>query len=367
MSNSNESKSLRLIEKMSWAHARGKKNAIVDVGDIRVGHLTISRDDRDASGAKIPIRTGLTAIVPGNMKDENRYFFGLFSHRNVHEITGYAVIEDFCYLNSPILLTNPYDLGTAYNAVLSYGFQMGRIEIWPPVVLSIDDSYLNAQTEPVVNDTDVIRCLQNSSNLSVEEGSVGIGLGLQTSAWKGGIGTSSRLFSIDGKEFSVGALVASNSGSAYLSERANEDPEEKQRHARRGSLTLVLATDMPLLPYQIKMVSSGVVMALPSVPIIIDGTDSINGLLFSLANPMSLKNDGPEMFDYVAVDDSALPTITRAGLEAVGEAMLRSLCLSSSVSGKGNRMSNNIPEDSFLALLELFEKSLSGRTDERRP
>ena len=359
MSLLNESKSLRLIEKISWDHIRGKKNALVDVGDIRVGHLTISRDDRDASGAKIPIRTGLTAIEPGDLKDENRYFFGFFPFRNVQDITGYAVTEDFCYLNSPILLTNSYDLGTAYNAVLSYGFQMGRIEIWPPVVLSIDDSYLNAQTEPVVNDTDVIRCLQNSSNLSVEEGSVGIGLGLQTSAWKGGIGTSSRLFSIDGKEFSVGALVASNSGSPYFSERANEDPEEKQRHARRGSLTLVLATDMPLLPYQIKMVSSGVVVSLPSVHMIKNETDSINCLLFSLANPMSLKNDGPKVFDYVAVDDSTLPILIRAGLESVAEALLRSLCLSSSVSGKGDRTSNNIPEDAFLSLAEQLEKSLS--------
>ena len=358
MSLLNESKSLQLIEKMSWAHAHGKKNAIVDVGDIRVGHLTISRDDRDSSGAKIPIRTGLTAIVPGDLNDENRYFFGLFPYRNLHEITGYAVTEDFCYLNSPILLTNLYDVGTAYDAVLSYGFQLGRVEIWPPVVLSIDDSYLNAQTEPAVDDKDVIRCLQNSSNQSVEEGSVGIGLGLQTSAWKGGIGTSSRLFSIDGKEFSVGALVASNSGSPYFSERANEDPEEKQRRARRGSLTLVLATDMPLLPYQIKMVSAGVVVSLPSVHMIKNETDSINCLLFSLANPMSLKNDGPKVFDYVAVDDSTLSILIRAGLESVAEALLRSLCLSRSVSGKQDRKTSTISEDSFLALLEQFEKSL---------
>ena len=119
----NESKKLQLIGKISWIYPHGKKNAIVDVGDIRVGHLTISRDTQNPSGLTEMVRTGLTAIVPGDMNEENRYFFGFFPFRNMHEITGYAVTEDFCYLNSPIVLTNSYNLGIAYNAVLSYAFE----------------------------------------------------------------------------------------------------------------------------------------------------------------------------------------------------------------------------------------------------
>jgi D-aminopeptidase len=358
MSILNESKSLQLIEEISWAYARGKKNAIVDVGDIRVGHLTISRDSRDSSGVKISIRTGLTAIVPGDMTDENRFFFGFFPYRNVHEITGYAVTEDFCYLNSPILLTNSYNLGTAYNAALSYGFQMGRTEIWPPVVLSIDDSYLNGQTESVVDDDDVIRLIQNASNDMAKEGSVGIGLGLHAFDWKGGIGTSSRIFPIDGKEFSVAALVASNHGIPEFFERASINPEEQKKHGMKGSLTMVLATDMPLLPYQIKKICTSVVVALPSVNTVENNMDSINCMLFSLANAMSLKDDGPKFFDYMAVDDASISTIIRPAMESVAEAALRSLCLSKSVTGKWNRKLDNISEESFLALLKAFEKNL---------
>ena len=121
---------------------------------------------------------------------------------------------------------------------------------------------------------------------------------------------------------------------------------------------MVLATDLPLLPYQIKKVSTGVVMALPSVNTVRNSTDSINCVLFSLANAMSLKNDGPKVFDYTAVDDSVLGPIIRAGLESVAEAVLRSLCLSESVVGKRDRKLDNIAEESFLALLEAFEKSL---------
>jgi D-aminopeptidase len=354
-----ESKKLQLIGKIPWIHPRGKKNAIVDVGDIRVGHLTISRDTHNPSGMSEMVRTGLTAVIPGDMNEENRYFFGFFPYRNVHEITGYAVTEDFSYLNSPILLTNSYNLGIAYNAVLSYGFQLGRIEIWPPVVISVDDSYLNGQTEPFIEDSEVIRLLQDASNHSAEEGSIGAGLGLQAFDWKGGIGTSSRIFSISGKRFTVGALVASNHGSSELSDRADSNHGRQKMYKKKGSLTMILATDMPILPHQIKKVSTSVVVALPSVNTVKNSTDSITCVIFSLANAMSMKDDGPKVFDYTVADDSSLSTMIRAGLESVAEAVLRSLCLSESVVGPGNRRLDNIPEEFFEALVQVFEKSLA--------
>lgn len=355
----NESKKLHLIGKIPWLHPRGKKNAIVDVGDIRVGHLTVSRDTHNPSGLTEMVRTGLTALIPGDMNEENRYFFGFFPFRNMQEITGYAVTEDFCYLNSPIVLTNSYNLGIAYNAVLSFGFQLGRTEIWPPVLLSIDDSYLNGQKESVIEDKDVIQLLRNASNHSVQEGSVGVGLGLHAFDWKGGIGTSSRLFSISGKPFSVGALVASNHGTSELSDEAALNNDKQIRYERKGSLTIVLATDMPLLPNQIRKVSTSIVVALPSANTVKNSTDSITCVLFSLANAMSLKDDGPKIFDYTVADDSSLSTMIRAGLESVTEAVLRSLCLSESVEGHGNRRLDNIPDESFGALIQVFEKSLS--------
>jgi D-aminopeptidase len=359
MSILNESKKLQLIGKVPWIHPRGKKNAIVDVGDIRVGHLTVSRDTHNPSGLTEMIRTGLTAVIPGDMNEENRYFFGFFPFRNMQEITGYAVTEDFCYLNSPIVLTNSYNLGIAYNAVLSFGFQMGRTEIWPPVLLSIDDSYLNGQKESVIEDKDVIQLLWNASNHSVQEGSAGVGLGLHAFGWKGGIGTSSRLFSISGKQFSVGALVASNHGTSELSDRADLNHDKKIRYEKKGSLTIVLATDMPLLPHQIKKVSTSIVVALPSVNTAKNNTDSIVCVLFSLANAMSLKDDGLKVFDYTVADDSSLSAMISAGSESVAEAVLRSLCLSKSVVGQGNRKLNNIPEESLRVLIQIFEKNMA--------
>ncbi len=359
MSILNESKKLQLIGNIPWIYPHGKKNAIVDVGDIRVGHLTVSRDTHNPSGLTEMIRTGLTAVIPGDMNEEHRYFFGFFPFRNMQEITGYAVTEDFCYLNSPIVLTNSYNLGIVYNAVLSFGFQMGRTEIWPPVVLSIDDSYLNGQSGSAVEDKDVINLLRNASNHSVQEGSAGVGLGLHAFDWKGGIGTSSRTFSISGKQFNVGALVASNHGTSELSDEAALNHDQQRRYGRKGSLTIVLATDMPLLPHQIKKVSTSIVVALPGANTVKNNTDSINCMLFSIANSMSLKNDGPKVFDYTVADDASLSTLIKAGSESVAEAVLRSLCLSEPVVGQGNRRLDNIPEELFRALIQGFEKSLA--------
>lgn len=122
---------------------------------------------------------------------------------------------------------------------------------------------------------------------------------------------------------------------------------------------MVLATDVPLLPQQIKKVSTSIIVALPSANTVKNNTDSITCVLFSLANAMSLKNDGPKVFDYTVVDDSSLSTIIRAGLESVAEAVLRSLCLSESVVGKWDRKLDNIPEELFRALIQGFEKSLA--------
>ena len=355
----NESKKLQLIGNIPWIYPHGKKNAIVDVGAIRIGHLTVSRDTQNPSGLTETVRTGLTAVIPGDMNEENRYFFGCFPFRNMHEITGYAVTEDFCYLNSPIVLTNSYDIGIAYNAVLSFGFQLGRVEIWPPVVLGIDDSYLNGQKGPVIEEKDVIQLLRNASNQAVQEGSAGVGLGLQAFDWKGGIGTSSRMFSISGKQFTVGALVASNHASSKLSDGEELYPDGKRISEKKGSLIMVLATDMPLLPYQIKKVNTSVVVALPSVQTAKNSADAIVCLLFSVANSMSLKNDGPKVFDYTVADDASLSTLIKAGSESVAEAVLRSLCLSEPAAGHGNRRLDSIPEELFSALIREFEKNMT--------
>ncbi|MBN1224841.1 MAG: P1 family peptidase [Candidatus Aminicenantes bacterium] len=348
---------ISLIEKLAWKFPRGPKNAIIDVNDVKVGHLTVSRDTFGRSGQKIPIRTGVTAVLPSGLEDDRRFFFGFSSFKNRSDFTGYAVAEDFAYLNSPIVLANPYDTGTVYNAVLSCGFLIGRSEIWPPVVLSVDDSYLNGSDGATIKDSDVIRLIKNVSDRTIEEGSIGIGSGLKAYDSKGGIGLSSRIIAFGGKQFTIGTLVASNCGNSRRANNGDSSPKEGEFESQ-GSLTMILATDIPLLPYQIRQVTAGIILSLPPFETTRSQGDAKVCLLFTTANSVSWKETELKKMELRAIDDSALDGITIAGSESVKEAVLRSLSLAVSIKGNLNRRLDPISEDSFALVLESFAKTL---------
>jgi len=110
------------LDRREGRFPQGRKNSITDVEGVRIGHITVSRNAQDESGKIAAKRTGMTAILPYPMEKEMRLFVGNFIFRGKNEITGYEVMEDFCYLNSPIAITNSFNVGRVYNAILSYGF-----------------------------------------------------------------------------------------------------------------------------------------------------------------------------------------------------------------------------------------------------
>jgi D-aminopeptidase len=122
-----------------------------------------------------------------------------------------------------------------------------------------------------------------------------------------------------------------------------------------GSLILILAVDIPLLPFQIKQITSSIVVSLPPVNILNNFSDSVTCLLFSTANTMSMERGGPSVFEYSLVNDSILGDIVRAGAEAVKEAICRSLLLSSPVQGRLGRRIETIPDKEAEKLMREFE------------
>lgn len=350
----NNKKRLELMGTSPGDFERGPKNSITDIKGVKVGHLTINKELKERSGKKMFIRTGLTAIIPYDMKEEKRLFAGCFLFRNKNEITGYEVIDDFCYLNSPIVISNSHNIGKVYNAILSFGFSLGRTEIWPPVVLGVNDSYLNDINKFSLDENQVLQVLHDSSSGYIEEGSVGIGLGLKAFGWKGGIGASSRILSLDNRRFSLGTLIAANHGNKTNLEKENPKQNIAPSQQVNGSLAIILATDIPLAPYQIELIVTSLVAGLPSINILENPKDSITCFLFSTANTMSLENEGPLVFNYSFVNDSAVERIVRAGMEAIKEAILRSLLLSTSVQGRSGRKAEAIPEKEFRKIQKQF-------------
>lgn len=322
---------------------RGEKNDITDIAGVRVGHLTMNKDFADpTSDKKVLIRTGLTAVLPCPMEKEMRLFMEEFILRGGKEATGYQVTKDFCYLNSPIVLTNGFDAGSVYDAILSYGFALGRSEIWPPFVLGIDDSYLNGMRESRLDEKEILDVFQTASKEEAGEGSVGIGLGLRALDAKGGIGTSSRKFALGNRPCQIGILVATGHG--------NREPSGCE-----NSLTVIAAADIPLVPYQIRHITKGLVFALPSALMPTGHTDSVQCVLFTSANPMSMENEGPPVFDFQILDDTFLPKIILAGSEALQEAILRSLIKAAPVQGKDGRLCDPIPAPSIEKIIRDLE------------
>jgi len=316
---------------------RGKKNSLTDVPGVKAGHLTVHEDFLDESGRPVSTRTGLTAILPYAMDKEMRLFARAAVLTGKGEMTGYEVMDDFCYLNSPVVIANSYNVGAVYDAILSYGFVLKREEVWPPLVIGVDDSYLNDMPRRLFKEEEILAVFRDASDGPVQEGAVGAGYGLRALGWKGGIGSSSRILVLAGREFVLGVLVASNHNNGDLTSGGD-------------SLTLIVGTDIPVLPNQIQRVVKSLAAECSSwtAP---GGTDTVSCLMFSTANPMSMENEGPRVFSYKMIDDSFLGRMIEAGAEAAGEAVTNSLVKASPVQGKLGRVLRTIP-DSELAKIK---------------
>jgi D-aminopeptidase len=328
----------------------GEKNAIIDLDSIKVGHLTVKKDIVTSRGERACIRTGLTAILPYPMEQEMRLFMGSFNLRGKNEWTGYEVADDFGYLNSPIVLTNSFNVGVAYNAVLSYGFSLNRVEIWPPLVLGIDDSYLNDIAESLLDDGDILNTFHKASQDSVEQGSVGVGLGLRAYGHKGGIGTASRRIDLNGQKFTCGVLVASNHSNPPSPVSAAKDSNPQRDEP--GSLTLVAGVDIPMVPYQIEMIIKSLVLKLSLILQTEKSSDDITCIFFTAANPMDMGAKSSSMHDFRMIRDSHLEQIARAANEAASEALLNSLLKASPVFGREGRICETMSEKDIEALIK---------------
>jgi D-aminopeptidase len=331
---------------------RGEKNSITDVGGVRVAHLTLQRDIPGPSGDAIAARTGLTAVLPALMEKELRFFFAADALGAGPEITGFEVTEDFCYLNSPLIITSAGNLGRAYNAALSYGFGLKRGEIWPPVVIGLNDSYLNGMNGECLEEQDILEAFRRAGEGKPEEGSVGAGIGLRAIGAKGGIGTSSRRVSIGEEAYTCGVLAASHFGNT---DAAGGKPPEERTGEDEGALILITAVDIPLLPHQLRRITKNLVARMDaSIP---SGSfsDAVLGATFTTANAMTLSEDGPLEFEFRSVADVHLERIAEAVGRAAEEAVIHSLLQARPVRGKSGRTLDTISPERLAGIFENHE------------
>jgi D-aminopeptidase len=336
----------------------GPLDAITDVPGVRVGHRTIERGD---PGSPDAVRTGVTAIFPGPGGPWDEPVYAATHILNGYgELIGINSIREWGILESPILLTSSLQIGKAYDAAVTWiATKDGQAgEEVMPCVTECDDSWLSAVLTRPLSDEDVWAALDAAATGSVEEGCVGAGTGMQCFDFKGGIGTASRVVADHAGGYRVGVLVLTNHGDrenlAIDGVRVGAElrdlmPEEHSE----GSCVVIVATDAPLLPHQLRRVAERAGMGLAR-----GGSHASNGsgeqlLAFSTANVVP--RDG-KPFTPTGVADGGeagtiLSSLFRATVEATEEAVVNALFASHTMTGRDGNTLHALPVDRTLALL----------------
>jgi L-aminopeptidase/D-esterase-like protein len=251
----------------------GELNEITDVPGVEVGHSTIIKGKGPLILGKGPIRTGVTMILPkgkqGLRNDESCYA-SWHSLNGNGEMTGTTWIEESGLLEGPIAITNSHSVGTVRDAIIKWcienrSYNVGE-DFWLlPVVAETYDGKLNDINGFHVKDEHVFHAINSASSETIHEGNVGGGTGMICHGFKGGIGTSSRKINVNNSVYTVGVLVQANYGrrkdltitglpvGKEISELMPKYQSlESKTEKKTGSIIVVVATNAPLLPYQLK-------------------------------------------------------------------------------------------------------------------
>jgi D-aminopeptidase len=336
----------------------GSLDAITDVAGVRVGHHTVIRGE---DGAPDAIRTGVTTVFPREAPPWTEPVYAATHILNGYgELIGINSMAEWGILESPIVLTSSQQIGKAFDASVAWMAtkDVAAAEAVMPCVTECDDSFLNAVLERPLSDEDVFAALDAATGGPVEEGCVGSGAGMQCFDFKGGIGTASRVLSSDAGGFTVGVLVMTNHGDRSglivdglrVGERITDlMPVEHSE----GSCIVIVATDAPLMPHQLRRVAQRAGMGLAR-----GGSYASNGsgeqfIAFSTANAVPL--DGKPYTPTVLADGSesweVISSVFKATIEATEEAVLNAMLAAHTVVGRDGNTLFALPVDRLLAVL----------------
>jgi L-aminopeptidase/D-esterase-like protein len=335
----------------------GPLNAITDVQGLEVGHTTLISD----ANPQKPVRTGVTAILPRGKNSKDQVFAGWFSLNGNGEMTGTTWVEESGLLEGPVMITNTHSVGVVRDAVIAWRVKHGYMnQPWSlPVVAETYDGWLNDINGFHVKPEHVFAALDNAKSGPVAEGNVGGGTGMICHGFKGGIGTSSR--KLDEKS---GVLAQCNHGGRQQLRIAGvpvglEMTDEALQRDDVGSIIVVVATDAPLLPHQLKRLARRVSMGLAR-----NGSTSGNGsgdifIAFSTANPEAAKPEGAAKLDMLPND--RMNPLFAATIQATEEAIINAMIAAETMTGIDNHKVVAIPHKLLKQVLKKYNRLMETR------
>ena len=310
----------------------GDKNQITDVPGVRVGHRTLAKDE---------IQTGVTVIMPVASPYNTPCTAAVEVLNGFGKSIGLMQVEELGSLESPIALTNTLNAGLVADALVAHTIHENGdvVTTFNPLVLECNDSYLNAIRRRAVCEQDVFHAIAAAKS-QFEEGAVGGGRGMSCFGLKGGIGSASRRIEIEGSTYTLGVLVQSNFGKLEdfqingfpVGDLLGQQLEKSEPSPERGSIIVVMATDLPLSSRQIKRI-----IRRASIGIARTGGYMGNGsgevvIGFTTANTHQ-RDDAAAFFQTHVLNENHIDQAFRAMAESTEQAILSALLSAETVIG----------------------------------
>lgn len=352
----------------------GPENAITDVKGVAVGYSTIIEGEGKLEVGKGPIRTGVTAILPRG-KTYDPVFAGWYSLNGNGEMTGTTWVEESGFLEGPVLITNTHSAGVVRDAAISWlgdhdlvGPKLFEdLYFLLPVVAETYDGILNDINGMHVKKQHVYAALDSAASGPIAEGNVGGGTGMLLFGYKGGTGTASRRLPGDKGGYTVGVLVQGNFGTPeglmvggvpvgreLLA--ANPVAPGAKSPPETGSVIVIVATDAPLLPHQLKRLAR-------RVPIGLARTGGYGGngsgeifLAFSTANPGAFNRQDKASVQMVSND--TMDPLFEATAQATEEAVINAMIAAETMVGRDGYTFDAIPHDRLKEVLKKYNRLL---------
>ena len=342
----------------------GPLNAITDVKGVEVGHTTLISGDAASKAVAGVVRTGVTAVFPRGKDSNDPVFAGWFTENGNGEMTGTTWVEDSGFLEGPVMITNTHSVGVVRDAVIAWRLKRRGPDsngyAWSlPVVAETWDGYLNDTNGFHVKPEDAFHALDSAHGGPVEEGNVGGGTGMICNEFKGGIGTSSRVLDAKYGGYTVGVLVQCNYGQRDQLRIAGV-PVGREIGGKAvwdddvGSIIVVVATDAPLVPTQLKRVARRVTLGLGR-----DGSYSGDGsgdifIAFSTANPGASSPKGLRTVSMLPNDD--INPVFLATVQATEEAVVNAMVAAETMTGVKGHTVIALPHDRLREVLQKYNR-----------
>jgi D-aminopeptidase len=353
----------------------GPLNAITDVAGVRVGHATIIEGDGPLVVGQGPVRTGVTVVVPPD--PHAPVFAGCHRLNGNGELTGLEWVRESGKLTGPVAITNTHSVGVVRDALVAVSVEhAGPRVAWSlPVVGETYDGLLNDIDGFHVRPEHLRTALEGASDGPVAEGGVGGGTGMVCHEFKGGIGTASRVLPADRGSHMVGVLVQANYGkrdwlrvdgvpvgaALPVDEIPSPWRDVRELAARTpppgsGSIIIVIATDAPLLPYQLERVAQRAGLGLARAGGTGGHTSGDLFIAFATGNRLPAEDeDQPELltYDVRTVGDVVIDALFDATIEATEEAIINALVAAETMTGRDGITAHALPHDRLLEIMAL--------------